>query len=158
MAAGAWRGDPERACQYYRARYYDPTLGRFISEDPIGLRGDGPNFYAYVMGNPIRHADPWGYGVFLPPPPTDQASCIKQAQETHQLCVASWLGWYNSLTAQTVSNCNSWFLSPEARAACQLTFRLGWVHFRDRELARCDRDYADEVSRCGKAFPGGSCP
>lgn len=42
---------------YYRARYYDPVLGsRFISEDPIGLRG-GPNGYAYVGGNPITYVD-----------------------------------------------------------------------------------------------------
>jgi hypothetical protein len=33
---------------YYRARYYDPSIGRFISEDPLGFNGDGPNFYAYV--------------------------------------------------------------------------------------------------------------
>lgn len=30
---------PEYASQYYRARYYDPKVGRFISEDPIGLAG-----------------------------------------------------------------------------------------------------------------------
>ena len=36
---------------YYRARFYDPQLGRFISEDPIGLTG-GINAYAYVGNNP----------------------------------------------------------------------------------------------------------
>jgi RHS repeat-associated protein len=45
--------------QYNRARYYHPTLGRFISEDPIGLAG-GYNPYAYVNGNPIRFSDPLG--------------------------------------------------------------------------------------------------
>ncbi len=34
---------------YYRARYYDPVLKRFVSEDPIGMEA-GPNFYAYVKG------------------------------------------------------------------------------------------------------------
>jgi len=31
---------------YYRARYYNPTLQRFISEDPVGFAGGGPNLYA----------------------------------------------------------------------------------------------------------------
>ncbi len=33
---------------YYRARYYHPTLGRFVSEDPLGFVGDDTNLYAYV--------------------------------------------------------------------------------------------------------------
>jgi len=44
---------------YYRARYYLPEMGRFISEDPIGLRG-GANMYAYVEGNPLGMVDPLG--------------------------------------------------------------------------------------------------
>lgn len=44
---------------YYRARYYNPIMKRFISEDPVGLAA-GPNEYAYVGGNPIRFVDPTG--------------------------------------------------------------------------------------------------
>ncbi|HEX2830433.1 MAG TPA: RHS repeat-associated core domain-containing protein, partial [Burkholderiales bacterium] len=44
---------------YYRARYYHPGFGRFISEDPIEFEG-GPNLYAYVGGNPISWRDPHG--------------------------------------------------------------------------------------------------
>src|SRR5205085_7788105 len=39
--------------------WYDPSVGRFISEDPIGLNG-GINPYAYVGNNPIRLVDPSG--------------------------------------------------------------------------------------------------
>ena len=51
--------DGESGLYYYRARYYDPELGRFISEDPIGFDG-GVNFYAYVRNNPLIYNDPTG--------------------------------------------------------------------------------------------------
>jgi len=44
---------------YYRARYYNPQLQRFISEDPIGFRG-GINKYAYVANAPMDFSDPTG--------------------------------------------------------------------------------------------------
>ena len=43
----------------YRNRYYNPAWGRFVSEDPIGLRG-GINVYAYVQGDPTDYIDPSG--------------------------------------------------------------------------------------------------
>ena len=47
---------------YMRARYYDPILGRFISEDPISFAGGDVNLFAYVGNNPINFVDPWGLG------------------------------------------------------------------------------------------------
>jgi RHS repeat-associated protein len=44
---------------YYRARYYNLNIGRFISEDPIGLRG-GVNEYAYAGDSPTNFIDPFG--------------------------------------------------------------------------------------------------
>jgi len=51
--------DAETGLYYFRARYYDPELGRFISEDPIGLDG-GVNQYVFAKNDPINRSDPSG--------------------------------------------------------------------------------------------------
>ena len=45
---------------YMRARYYDASVGRFVSEDPKGFDGGDVNLYAYVQNNPILWNDPLG--------------------------------------------------------------------------------------------------
>ncbi|MDA8326797.1 MAG: RHS repeat-associated core domain-containing protein, partial [Nitrospiraceae bacterium] len=45
---------------YMRARYYDPQVGRFISEDPAGFNGGDVNLYNYVGANPVNGIDPAG--------------------------------------------------------------------------------------------------
>ncbi len=46
--------------QYYlRARFYNPSLARFMQEDTY--RGDGLNLYAYCANNPVRYVDPSGH-------------------------------------------------------------------------------------------------
>jgi len=51
--------DAETGSYFYRARYYDQTVGRFISEDPIRFKA-GTDFYSYVNNNPIRYRDATG--------------------------------------------------------------------------------------------------
>ncbi|WP_250696148.1 RHS repeat-associated core domain-containing protein, partial [Escherichia coli] len=50
--------DEELGLCYNRNRYYDPLLGRYITQDPIGLKG-GWNLYAYPL-NPVQRIDPMG--------------------------------------------------------------------------------------------------
>lgn len=45
---------------YYRARYYDPKVGGFISEDPLFLASTDLNQYRYVENAPIIFIDPYG--------------------------------------------------------------------------------------------------
>jgi len=51
--------DADTGLMYYRARFYDPGIGRFIGSDPIGLNG-GINPYAYVGNHPTSLIDPSG--------------------------------------------------------------------------------------------------
>ena len=50
--------DKESGLHYNRFRYYDPEIGRFVSQDPIGLRG-GMNLFEYAP-NPVGWIDPFG--------------------------------------------------------------------------------------------------
>jgi RHS repeat-associated protein len=52
--------DEETGLNYYRARYFDAAVGRFISEDPIGFRAGDSDLYRYVGNNPINLIDPLG--------------------------------------------------------------------------------------------------
>lgn len=52
--------DAESNLMFYRTRYYQPTLGRFVSRDPIRYQAQDENFYRFESGNPIQFVDPIG--------------------------------------------------------------------------------------------------
>jgi len=54
--------DEESGLHYNHFRYYDPSTGRYITSDPIGLDG-GLNTYLYVNANPLIYIDPNGLGA-----------------------------------------------------------------------------------------------
>ncbi len=55
----ARESDPETGLYYYRARYYDPTSGRFLSEDPLQMVFSASQ-YQYAAANPLTRNDPLG--------------------------------------------------------------------------------------------------
>jgi RHS repeat-associated protein len=57
--ASSWgyQTDPGSGLQLLGNRYYDPTIGRFLTKDPIR---DGRNWYAYCRSSPLRFVDPLG--------------------------------------------------------------------------------------------------
>ena len=83
--------DSETGIYYYRARYFDPSAGRFLSEDPARLRG-GVNFYAYTRNRPVLLTDPSGHQGGCPP---QSPNCVPTDPD------APYQGsdgrWYNTL-------------------------------------------------------------
>lgn len=86
--------DFETGLYYYRARYYDPSIGRFISEDPIGFSGEDTNLYRYVENSPTNKIDPlglwgWGYRFIIPPnfpkPPGEPTFLMRLMYLNHRL-------------------------------------------------------------------------
>jgi RHS repeat-associated protein len=62
-----WKGlsyDPDVGLIYVRARWYDPNIGRFVSEDPLGLQA-GINPYVFANNDPINGTDPSGMDEYL---------------------------------------------------------------------------------------------
>ena len=51
--------DTETGLYYYRARFYDPKIGRFLQRDPVGY-SDSTNLYQYCNNNPVNWIDPFG--------------------------------------------------------------------------------------------------
>jgi RHS repeat-associated protein len=97
--------DPETRLYYYRARYYDPTLGRFASED-LPRIDDAFRRYSYVRNSPAVYRDPSGWwetrgpgpdpnmagpytgcggdGFPVPVVPTKGPACLRRCAEYHE--------------------------------------------------------------------------
>jgi RHS repeat-associated protein len=65
----SYRFDTETGLYYFNARYYDSSIGRFISADSINYldpsNEQGLNLYAYGNNNPVMHVDPSGESFLL---------------------------------------------------------------------------------------------
>ena len=53
--------DSESELYFYRARYYDSSTGRFVSEDKLNILSGDTNFYRYVENDPLGAVDPFGF-------------------------------------------------------------------------------------------------
>jgi RHS repeat-associated protein len=87
--------DVETGLYQYRARYYSPRLGQFLSIDPIGTKDD-PNLYGYVGFDPVNSTDPTGmcrvYCPFRSDDPAQVAEWFRSATMTDRFMYALFNG------------------------------------------------------------------
>lgn len=70
--------DQESGNDYFNARYFGSSMGRFLSPDPMGGHYENPqtlNKYAYVVNNPLRYTDPTGLDIWLQGCGKDSGTC-----------------------------------------------------------------------------------
>ena len=88
--------DAESGLYFYRARYYDPEIGRFLNEDPLGFDAADLNLYRYVFNNPVNFRDPSG----------------EQAQAA-VLCFIPGIGWVSCAAAAAAGGAVACALFPQ---------------------------------------------
>lgn len=96
---------------YYRARYYDPSIGRFTAEDPAGFDAE-PNVYRYVLNNPNIFIDPTGLqipgmasGTLPPDPRKNTIKCDGHGHITVQIGFPQTLGDGSAKAIQCLIGC-----------------------------------------------------
>ena len=103
--------DPETGLHYNFRRYYDPSTGRYLTQDPIGLAG-GDNQYRYGEADPANVSDPTGECPW----------CVAYA-----VCVASCMLTDVAINAMT-GECNNFGDSAKGCAVgCAAGMGLGWL-------------------------------
>jgi RHS repeat-associated protein len=124
---------------YYRARYYSPSLQRFISQDPLGFGGGDSNLYAYVGNSPTNFTDPHGTNPLM----AVAGACLEGALVSVAMDAAFSLLAGRKLTFEGVTH--------SALMGCvtgMAFFGLGRLFGKLRGLSRGAREAGDGAGAC----------
>jgi RHS repeat-associated protein len=138
--------DAETGLHYNTFRYYDPEMGRFCSQDPIGLRG-GINLYQYAP-DPINWIDPWGLAACAPGRAGKQAR-LRALANDDKLGSAD-RGWIrqemNAIdrgTRSSIRNPPGKDLAHERGREAAKGYGYDYSNLQDRDLHRLQHKYDD---------------
>jgi RHS repeat-associated protein len=136
--------DQETGLHYNYHRYYDPTIGRYLRADPIGLEG-GVNEYCYTFANPINSIDNFGLmGKKSPKIPR-----VPSPQEIVAKCIAKWAEWENDCGTPAREDQNDDVRKcRKGGKACWEKEVMGW----ESEAASCCEDFKECYDLNSPAF------
>ena len=109
-----WRFSSKRSIGglvYFGLRFYDPSLGRWLTPDPSGFT-DGPNLYVYVLNSPLNRLDLFGLNSdFLYPPELRMEVPITALIQAKSISVATVIpckGKIADVSVDWVVSCGHW--------------------------------------------------
>ena len=168
--------DSESHLYYYRARYYDAEVGRFISKHCHGMI-DGTNLYTYVGNNPVNRVDPTGLPIQYWKSTRDLCEnvfedCMKKAWDNKEPCLINALSDFSDCYEEAGASAKDATVAAGSIAmGCVTTafviggpigagvgtiigmagFGVGMSITADnlrKDMERCDKEFARDVSRC----------
>jgi RHS repeat-associated protein len=93
--------DAETGTHYNYYRDYNPSIGRYVEADPLGIEKGINHLYAYVANNPLNITDPLGLGSDC----SERQKCIDTAVKTRQVCTKVAWGSQAGCTALCAAAC-----------------------------------------------------